>query len=152
MWLIKILVINWSLSGHLGCPSLVGPTNLRIPTITFPSLLNSSALLSHTNWRTSSCGICKICYLWSTKGKTQKYFCLLLLIYRKTFHFPPLSETLKVNFACPSLLSAVTYYHAPFSLCAQLTVYVKMASPPSLPENTSPLESHSWKKGKLTLG
>lgn len=112
-----------------GCPPRVGTPNLRILTITFPRLLNSPGCLFTI--RTSSYDICKTCYLWSPKGKTQKHCGLLLFIYLNIFNFPPRSQTLGGELWMPSLLSRVTYYHSPFSLCTQVTIYVKLAFPPS---------------------
>lgn len=58
-----------------------------------------------------------------TKGKTQKYFCPLLLIYLNRFIFPPLSQAgASELLEAPLFLTKVTYYHSPFSICAQLTV------------------------------
>lgn len=72
-----------------------------------------------------------------------------MLIYLNTLDFPPLPQTLENELW--KFLSGVTY-HAPFFLCRQLTVYVKLVShlPAPFVGCASPLGSLSWKKGKPT--
>lgn len=114
----------------LGCLSLVGTTNLRIPTIIFSSLLNSPAVLFQTNWRVQSCIICKVCYLQSTKEKAQIFLPTLAYLSEHVETAASVSAlrwTLEVLWFLPGVL----YYHSLFSSCTQLTVSIKLASPPS---------------------
>lgn len=58
----------------------------------------------------------------------------------------------KMNFRSPSFITGVIYYYSPFSLCVQLTVYVKLVFHllASFLGYTRPLGSLSWKNGKPT--
>lgn len=72
-----------------------------IPTITFASL-NSPCLLRLTE-EFNFAVVVKICNLRHTKGKTQKDWYLLLLIYLSTFNVLPCRRPWQMNLGSPFL-------------------------------------------------
>ena len=92
MWFVAYKNNN-NKSKSFQCPCEV---HHRIPTITFDSL-NPPCFFRLTE-EFNFVMFIKICNLWHTKGKTQQDLYSLLLIYLNTFHVPPLSQALKINF------------------------------------------------------
>lgn len=140
-----------SLTVPLGCLSLVGTTNLRIPTIIFLVCWILQCFFQ-TNWRVQSAVFVKYVICGVLKGK-HKYFCLRLLIYLNMLKPPPLFSALRWTLEVLWFLPGVLYYHLSLfsvhtinSLC-QIGFSTFLSF---LRGYTSPLESHSWKKWKPT--
>lgn len=111
----------------VGGPSLVGTTHLRIPTITCPMVVCSILLCCffRLNEEFNLAVFVKYDICGVLKGKHRHIFvfwCWFIWIHLLLLCLRPW----KMNFRSPSFLTGVTYYHSPFCLCTQLTVYVKL--------------------------